>query len=200
MGLGTLFVSFGISLTLKSGRGMDTISVLAAGIHVVVNKFFSISFGTALITAQIFAFFVVAAWNFRELKIGSVISFLLVGQFVNFFGFLLKYVTTPNLAVSLCLLLFGIPFLGAGIGLGLAANLGATPLDLIPNLAAKTMNKKISLVRICADISYGVIGVILGGKASVGLGTILCMLFIGPCIGKTIWFCNKHFPWLAGHD
>lgn len=200
MGIGTLFVSFGIALMLKSGRGMDTISALAAGIQAIVSRFFPISLGTAIITAQILAFLVVAAWNFRELRIGSVISFLLVGQFVNFFGFLLRHFTTPNLVISICLLFFGIPFLGVGIGLCLATNLGATPLDLIPNLAARTMNKKIGPVRICADISYGIIGVILGGKASIGLGTILCMLFIGPCIGKTIGFCNKHFPGLAGHD
>jgi hypothetical protein len=85
LGLGTLFIIFGIVLTLISGRGMEIICMLATAVHVAVNIFFSIYFGTLIITRHSFLFLAVAVWNFRELRIDSVISFLLISKFVDFF-------------------------------------------------------------------------------------------------------------------
>jgi uncharacterized membrane protein YczE len=58
---------------------------------------------------------------------------------------------------------------------------GTGPNDLVAVVISDKSKKKFSIVRIIVDVSFVVIGFVLGG--SLGIGTIICAFCVGPVAG-----------------
>ena len=65
-------------------------------------------------------------------------------------------------------------------GFILSSNLGVAPNDIIPFIVQGRTKFQYRWIRIGLDAGYLIIGFILGG--TVGIGTIIAMLSIGPFI------------------
>ena len=86
-----------------------------------------------------------------------------------------------NIAVRACLMVGGIAAIGIGSGLYLTTNLGPGPLDgWMTGLHLRT-GWPISAVRLGIEAVVLVAGWLLGG--TVGIGTVLFALLIGPSVG-----------------
>ena len=84
---------------------------------------------------------------------------------------------------------FGILIVGIGSGIYLASNLGPGPRDgLMIGLQQKT-NTSIPLIRTIIEITAVTVGWFLGGI--VGIGTILFVFGIGPCVGVGLNLVEK---------
>ena len=84
---------------------------------------------------------------------------------------------------------FGILIVGIGSGIYLASNLGPGPRDgLMIGLQQKT-NTSIPLIRTIIEITAVTVGWFLGGI--VGIGTILFVFGIGPCVGVGLTLVGK---------
>ena len=80
---------------------------------------------------------------------------------------------------------------GIGSGIYLASNLGPGPRDgLMVGLQKKT-NTSIPLIRTIIELSAVTLGWFLGGV--VGIGTILFVFGIGPCVGVGLTMVDKLF-------
>ena len=73
----------------------------------------------------------------------------------------------------------------------MVVELGTAPYDALSQIIAKRLPRvSFAVVRICYDVVWTVIGVLLGGQA--GLFTVVCCLFLGPVIAA---IAQKFKPW-----
>ena len=68
-----------------------------------------------------------------------------------------------------------------GMTIVIKSDAGTGPNDLVAVVASDKLHKKFSIVRIIVDVTFVVIGFLLGG--SVGIGTIVCACLVGPVAG-----------------
>ena len=104
----------------------------------------------------------------------------------------IKFVPTPENYISQILLaIIAVLTVGLGGGIYLVANLGAGPRDgLMVGLQKKT-NLPIATVRAFLEITVMSIGWYLGG--TVGVGTLLFALGIGPSVALSLFIVGKSF-------
>jgi uncharacterized membrane protein YczE len=71
--------------------------------------------------------------------------------------------------------------LAYGMTIVIKSDAGTGPNDLVAVVISDKSKKKFSIVRIIVDVSFVVIGFVLGG--SLGIGTIICAFCVGPVAG-----------------
>src|SRR5688572_1589209 len=128
------------------------------------------------------AFVVLLGWiPLRQpLGIGTISNAVLIGLTTN----TVLALTEPpeHLALRVVALLGGILLLGFGSGLYIGAGLGPGPRDgLMTGIAARSEGRlSIRLVRTAIELGALAVGWVLGG--TVGIGTLLFALSIGPLV------------------
>ena len=85
----------------------------------------------------------------------------------------------------------GILLVGIGSGFYLTTNLGPGTRDGLMKGISENFKKPISIVRFSIETTVVIIGWFLGG--TVGLGTILFAVFIGPLISITLFLINEFY-------
>jgi len=179
----TLF-GLGEGLLIVAAIGASPWSVLAQGIF--LNIGFSIGIITILISVVVLIFWIPLN---QKLGMGTILNALIIGLMIDV---CIKFVPTPENYISqLTLAFLAVLTVGLGGGIYLVANLGAGPRDgLMIGLQNKT-NFPIAAVRATLEISVMSIGWYLGG--TVGVGTLLFALGIGPCVALGLFLVNKLF-------
>jgi uncharacterized membrane protein YczE len=89
--------------------------------------------------------------------------------------------TSPDLVVRVLVVLGGIAIIGVGSGLYLTTNLGPGPRDGWMTGLHRRTGWPISAVRLGIEATVLVAGWLLGG--TVGIGTVLFAVMIGPAVG-----------------
>ena len=83
---------------------------------------------------------------------------------------------------------FGILLVGFGSGLYLIANLGPGPRDGLMTGLQRVSNLPLARVRTDIEITVVIFGWLLGG--TIGLGTVMFALGIGPAVSMGLYFVN----------
>ncbi|MDC0436390.1 hypothetical protein OAL81_02460 [Candidatus Pelagibacter sp.] len=181
---GLVLFGLGEGLLIVSTAGASPWSVLAQGIYL------NIGFSIGIITIVI-SIVVLILWLPLNQKpgLGTILNALIIGLMIDI---CLKFVPTPENYISqLFLALIAVLIVGLGGGIYLVANLGAGPRDgLMIGLQKKT-NLPIAAVRAFLEISVMSIGWYLGG--TVGIGTLLFALGIGPAVALALYIVGKTF-------
>lgn len=121
----------------------------------------------------------------QRVGIGTVVNTILIGVTIDV---VLAVAPEPShLALRLALLLGGVVLMGVGIGLYIGAGLGAGPRDGVMTAFADR-GYSVRVVRTLIELAALGAGAALGG--SIGLGTVLFALLIGPIVHHTL-------PWLT---
>ena len=121
----------------------------------------------------------------QRLGVGTVLNTILIGVTIDV---VLALAPEPDhLAIRLGLLLSGIVLMGVGIGMYIGAGLGPGPRDGVMTAFADR-GYSVRVVRTLIELSALAGGALLGG--TVGLGTVLFALLIGPIVHHTL-------PWLT---
>ena len=179
----TLF-GLGEGLLIVSAAGASPWSVLAQGIYL------NIGFSVGIITVVI-SVIVLFLWLPLNQKpgIGTILNALIIGLMIDV---CIKFVPTPENYISqLLLAIIAVLTVGLGGGIYLVGNLGAGPRDgLMIGLQQKT-NLPIAAVRAFLEITVMSIGWYLGG--TVGVGTLLFALGIGPAVALGLFLVGKMF-------
>lgn len=165
----------GVASMVRAGLGLGPWEVLHQGIAGRTG----LTIGTISILV---AFVVLLGWIplRQSLGIGTVSNAVLIGLTTNT---VLSVVDPPaHLAVRVALLLVGLLLLGAGSGLYIGAGLGPGPRDgLMTGISARSGGRlSLRLVRTAIELTALGGGWVLGG--TVGIGTILFALTIGPLV------------------
>ena len=179
----TLF-GLGEGLLIVSSSGASPWSVLAQGISLNIN----LSIGTITFLISVGVLFL---WIFLKQKpgMGTILNAVIISIMIDL---CIKYVPTPENSFSQILLaVIAVITVGIGGGIYLVSNLGAGPRDgLMIGLQKKT-NLPIAYVRASLEISVVSVGWYLGG--TVGIGTLLFAVGIGPCVALGLFLVDKIF-------
>ena len=169
-------ILYGVSLALqiRAGLGLDPWDVFHQGISDKTG----LSFGTIVI---ITGALVLLAWIPLRQKpgIGTVSNVFVLGIVVDItlsllgdvhgFGYQLALLTTGVVLNAIA----GAAYIGAGLGPG--------PRDGLMTGLVRVTGRGVGVIRTSIEVSVLAIGFILGG--TVGLGTVVYALSIGPLLG-----------------
>ena len=178
MALGAGLILYGVTaaMIVLAGLGLDPWDVLHQGLARTVG----LAIGT---WAILLSLLVLAAW--RPLRqrpgVGTVANALVVGAVMDV---VLALISPPHeLAARIALLVGGVFGNGVATGLYIGAGLGPGPRDgLSTGIAGRGYSMRV--VRTSIEATVLVTGFLLGG--TVGVGTVLYALAIGPITHQTI--------------
>ena len=181
---GLMLFGLGEGLLIVSFTGASPWSVLAQGLSLNVNL--SIGILTFLISVTVLIFWIPLG---QKPGMATILNALIIALMIDL---CIKFVPTPsNYYNQLILAIVSVIIVGIGGGIYLVSNLGAGPRDgLMVGLQKKT-NLPIALVRGILEITVVSIGWYLGG--TVGIGTLLFALGIGPCVALGLYLVDKIF-------
>lgn len=173
-------VGIAVALFLAAGLGSDSIGLLCDGL----SHFLDISFGNASLLYNlviILSAFLLARQNIGA---GTIVYALLSGYFIDFYGLLLSPLHLSNQHFLLRIIAFcaGQFCLSLALALLISMHLGMNALDALLCKAENRSHIPYSWMRTAVDISYVVIGTLLGG--TFGPGTICSVLFTGFMVSR----------------
>ncbi len=180
--IGLFLFGLGEAIIIASGSGVSPWTVLAQGISSKTDL--SIGMATFLISIFILIFWV----PLKQIPgIGTILNAIIIASAIDL---TLGFIPKPELIyLKILQASFGILIVGIGSGIYLISNLGPGPRDgLMIGLQQKT-NTSIPLIRTVIEITAVTIGWFLGGI--VGIGTILFVFGIGPCVGVGLTLVEK---------
>jgi len=175
--LGLSLYGLSIALIVRADLGLDPWDVLSQGVFERFAEPAGLGFGMVV---NLIGMTVLLLWIPLRQKpgIGTIANVLVIGSVA---GLALRYIPAdPVLPVRSLFLATGIVLNGVASGAYIGAGLGPGPRDgLMTGLVART-GWPIKVVRTAIELTVVVAGWTLGG--SVGVGTILYALAIGPLV------------------
>ena len=181
---GLFLFGLGETLLLASGAGVSPWTVLAEGISI----YFSYSVGWSTFWMSLA---VLLLWIPLKQKpgIGTILNVIIIALV---FDYTLPYLPNPeNYGFKVLQVIIGVLITGLGSGFYLISNLGPGPRDGLMTGVQRITGKPIALVRSTIEVIVVFFGWQLGG--TVGLGTIIFALGIGPTVAAGIYFVSKSF-------
>lgn len=175
--IGLFLYGLSIALIVRADLGLDPWDVLNQGVFERFAKLSGVSFG---LVVNLIGMAVLLLWFPLRQKpgIGTVANVLVIGTVANF-G--LDWIPSDlGLPLRAGLLIAGIVLNGVASGAYIGAGLGPGPRDgLMTGIVART-GWPVKWVRTAIELTVIAVGWLLGG--SVGLGTVLYALTIGPLV------------------
>lgn len=190
--LGLFLFATGTVALLESRLGLSAWDMLHQGIA----RHLPLSFGEANLAVSIAV--LGTAWMLGAyIGVGTVANAVLVGAFVQLLTTLsaVTALAQESLAARPLLLPVGLALLGAGSGRYFGAGLGAGPRDSLMVVCARKTSFRIGAVRALIEASALTVGWALGG--TVGIGTVLATVGIGPSVEFSIWLLARS-PFASG--
>jgi uncharacterized membrane protein YczE len=171
--IGLVIFGIGEALLVTAGVGVSPWTVFAEGVTNITG--WSLGFATFIISACVLVLWIPLK---RTPGMGTILNAITIALVLEY---LLPYLPTfESYVANAALALTGVFVTGFGGAIYLIANLGPGPRDgLMTGLQAVT-RQPIALVRMVLELTVVAIGWALGG--TVGLGTVLFALGIGPAV------------------
>ncbi|GAA2991298.1 membrane protein [Microbacterium terrae] len=175
--IGLVLYGVGCGLTVAAGLGVDPWTVLAQGVSLRTGV------GIGWVT-NIIGFLVLLLWIplHQRPGIGTVLNILLVGTSMQALLWLLPPVS--GFALQAVTLLGGILLVAVASGLYIGARFGPGPRDGLMTGLHSRFGWPIWACRAAVELSVLFAGWMLGG--TVGIGTVLFAVLIGPLVHVTL--------------
>jgi uncharacterized membrane protein YczE len=174
---GLVLYGASMALQIRAGLGLDPWDVLHQG----VSERSGLSFGTVVIVTGAL---VLLAWiPLRQRPgVGTVSNVFVIGVAVD--ATLAVLPAAGSTPVAAAMLLAGVGLNGVGGGAYIGAGLGPGPRDGLMTGLVRRTGRSVRLVRTSIELTVLVAGAALGG--TVGVGTVLYALAIGPLVHLTL--------------
>ena len=181
---GLILFGLGETLLVTADIGLSPWFILHQGIS--LNTTYSLgitTFGVGVLVLLI--------WIPLKQKpgIGTILNIIVISIVIDL---CLPYLPQPKIFIlQFFQVIIGVLIVGIGSGFYLIANLGPGPRDGLTTGFQKITNLSFSLVRTLIEVSVVVSGWYLGG--TVGIGTVVYALCIGPFVSVSFFFVGKYF-------
>ena len=184
--IGLTIAHFGVTLFILADLGSDPFNVLVQGIFRTISGILNWSFITHGRVHIVICFLIILALlavDKSYVKIGTIRCMIFGGPIIDIFTVVLApiFSISDSLIFKIVLLALGCVILAYGMTIVIKSDAGTGPNDLVAVVISDKSKKKFSIVRIIVDVSFVVIGFVLGG--SLGIGTIICAFCVGPVAG-----------------
>ena len=180
--IGLFLFGLGEAIIIGSGSGVSPWTVLAQGIS--KRSDFSIGMATFFISIAILIFWI----PLKQVPgIGTILNAIIIASAIDL---TLPYLPQPDdITFKIIQACFGILVVGLGSGIYLCSNLGPGPRDGLMIGLQKQANASLPAIRTIIELLAVISGWLLGGV--VGIGTILFVFGIGPCVGIGLTLVEK---------
>ena len=181
--IGLTIAHLGVTLFLLADLGSDPFNVLVQGIFRTIKDITNWGFLTHGYTHMTMCFLIMVVLLFVDktyIKIGTVVCMFFGGPIIDFFTWLLEgfiHAGTPFM-IRILVLAAGCIILAFGMTIVMKSDAGVGPNDLVAISISDKLHKKFGIIRVIVDVSFVLIGFLLGG--AFGLGTIICAFLVGP--------------------
>lgn len=184
--VGLTIAHLGVTLFILADLGSDPFNVLVQGIFRTIGNLLDWSFITHGRVHIVICFIIILALlavDRSYIKIGTILCMIFGGPIIDVFTVVLApvFAITDSFVFKLLMLALGCVILAYGMTIVIKSDAGTGPNDLVAVVISDKLKKKFSIVRIIVDLSFVIIGFVLGG--SLGIGTIICAFCVGPVAG-----------------
>lgn len=175
---GLMICGVGVGIFLYSQLGVDPASVLQLGL----GNVFHVSYGTASALSNIVILFIVFIVDKSYINLSSLLAIFGIGYTADFISFLLDFFIKGELGlvIRILMILVGCLIMAVGIATYISAGLGVGAIDMVSEVISDKLNFSYRIVRVVCDITFVVVGYLLGGI--VGVGTVVAAFMTGPAV------------------
>lgn len=180
--VGLCIAHLGVTLFLLADLGADPFNVLVQGIFRTLSGSVGLKFlthGYTHIGINLLIIVILFIVDRNYIKLGTVFCMVFGGPIIDVFTMLLeKYINSSlPFAVRLGILALGCVILAYGMTVVIKSDAGTGPNDLVAIAISEKGHFPFGMIRTITDVSFVVIGFLLGGK--FGIGTIVCAVLVG---------------------
>jgi len=184
--IGLTIAHLGVTLFLLANLGADPFNVLVQGLFRLLSSVTGWTVLTHGYTHVAICFLIIVVLLVVDksyIKIGTILCMICGGPIIDFFTIVLDFLKIGErpFLVKLLVLALGCVILAYGMTIVIKSDAGTGPNDLVAVVISDKLGKKFGLIRIIVDVSFVVIGFLLGG--AVGIGTVVCAFLVGPVAG-----------------
>lgn len=178
--IGVIVTGISIGMFQAASLGTDPFTSFTTGLCNVTGLSFGL-FYTILCTCILVFVFIV---DKRYIGIATIFNLIGNGFIADISrNFIESIIVNSSFLTRLILLILGVVIMCFATSLYFTADLGVSVYDAISKIMADKKVAQFRFCRILTDLTCVIVGVLL--KASVGIGTVITALFMGPLIQ---WF------------
>lgn len=179
---GLVVAHLGVSLFLLADLGSDPFNVMIQGLSRMMDIGF-MTHGNTHMAISILIIIILLFVDKSYIRIGTLICMFCGGPIIDLFNLVLGNLITPESHIALRIVCnaLGCVILACGMSVVIKSEAGTGPNDLVGVVISDKLHKKFSIVRMCVDGGFLLLGWLLGG--AVGIGTIICLFLVGPVAG-----------------
>lgn len=180
--VGLCIAHLGVTLFLLTDLGSDPFNVLVQGIFRTLSDRAGLKFlthGYTHIGINLLIIVILFLVDRNYIKLGTVCCMVFGGPIIDIFTILLGNYINSSLpfVVRLGVLALGCVILAYGMTVVIKSDAGTGPNDLVAISISEKGHFPFGITRTITDVSFVVIGFLLGGK--FGIGTIVCAVLVG---------------------
>ena len=184
--IGLTIAHLGVTLFLLAELGSDPFNVLVQGLFRTTSNATGWQFlthGRVHIAVSFLIILVLLLTDRSYIKIGTVLCMICGGPIIDFFTMLIGPLIPETMGIPARVVInaLGCVILAYGMTIVIKSDAGTGPNDLVAIVISDKIKKKFSIIRIIVDVSFVIIGWLLGGQ--FGLGTVICAGLVGPVAG-----------------
>lgn len=177
--VGLIIAHLGVTLFLLSDLGTDTFTVFAQGLAERAGV--RVGMMQMIVVCILMILMILTTKGY--VKPGTVVCAVFGGPIIDFFTWLMGTVINGGAAmvVRVLCVVFGCVILSLGMSIVINSNAGTGPNDLVAVILTDKLGcVQFRWVRMACDVSFVVLGFILGG--TVGVGTVVAVFLTGPLV------------------
>ena len=192
--IGLTIAHLGVTLFLLANLGADPFNVFVQGIFRTTSQIPGWPLQTHGNTHIAICFLIILALLFIDrtyIKIGTVLCMIFGGPIIDFFTAILSapFENVNSFVLKIVVNGLGCVILAFGMTIVMKSDAGTGPNDLVGIVLSDKLKKNFGVIRIIVDVSFVVIGFLLGG--SFGIGTLICAFLVGPVANIFLPFNEK---------
>lgn len=192
--LGLCVAHLGVTLFLLADLGADPFNVFVQGIFRTTSqipKWPLQTHGNTHIMICFIIIIVLLVVDRTYIKIGTVLCMIFGGPIIDFFTMILAepFAQVDSLVVKILVNGIGCVILAFGMTIVIKSDAGTGPNDLVGIVISDKLKKNFGIIRMIVDVSFVVIGFLLGGV--FGIGTLICAFLVGPVANIFLPFHEK---------